>query len=332
MRAVITMSVAAAVVLLGCQDSVGPVAPRLSANPAAAVGSAGLKAPSNAGAATMSETQIAISWQDNSPNEDGFEVHRSITGGPAFFFIATTRANVLTYRNEGLSPGTTYCYQVRAVRKSASLTMYSAFSNTACATTLAPPPPPPPPPPLPPASASGTTAVPAYSTDVGISWTDNSSNEDGFHVDRSADGGVVWGRVATAGANSNSIYLDAMAELPICYRVVAFNAGGEAPASNAACTTPPAGPTNLTATRVDAVTVELTWDDNSAFEDGYEVWEVECTGLCNSDGSTIARLIAVLPPNSTLYRGADISSGYWVWVVARKDGGYSDDSNGVFAP
>jgi len=46
-------------------------------------------APSNTNAVAMSDSKVNVSWQDNSPNETGFEVHRS-TNGPsgAFTLIA----------------------------------------------------------------------------------------------------------------------------------------------------------------------------------------------------------------------------------------------------
>ena len=64
----------------------------------------------------------------------------------------------------------------------------------------------------------------------------------------------------------------------MCHRVIAINASGEAP-SNAACTTPPARPTNFVVT-ADANTTVLTWNDNSAVEDGYQVrrFQTNCIG------------------------------------------------------
>lgn len=48
--------------------------------------------------------------------------------------------------------------------------------------------------------------------------------------------------------------------------------GGDAPPSNPDCTAPPAAPTNLVATPRDDGGADLRWSDNSAVEDGYEVW------------------------------------------------------------
>jgi hypothetical protein len=179
---------------------------------------------------------------------------------------------------------------------------------------------------------------------VTISWIDNSANEEGFRIDRSIDGGAVWNLVATAGANNTAAGdLPGVAEQQTCYRVIAFNAGGSAPASNTACTTPPAGPTNLIERLVDAQTVELSWTDNSAVEDGYQVWLRGAWWNCCPDGGACDAgvyegvvPIAALSANSTTYRygasGGSESCGftaYGYFVTATKDGGTSDPSNEV---
>jgi titin len=294
-------------------------------------------APSNSNGVASSESTIEISWQDNSSNETGFEVHRSATVTGSFTLRTTRGPQITRYSDQGLEPGSQYCYKVRAARVKGSNTSYSAFSNTACATTPGPPPPP-----APPAAASGAIARPLSSSSVALSWTDNATNEDGFRIESSIDG-MVWGLLATAGANTSTAgNLPAVAEQQMCYRVVAFNAGGKAAPSNTACATAPARPTNVVVTRLDAGTVALTWSDNSAVEDGYQVrlFQTNCIGpacpafdpLCENYGiceRTI--LIAELPANSTAYTGPNPGGvGYSynvVYVVAMKDGGHSDPSD-----
>jgi hypothetical protein len=159
-----------------------------------------------------------------------------------------------------------------------------------------------------------------------IGWGDNSSNEDGFRIERSTDGGATW---AVAGIAPASNYAGSTAtdggrasELEVCYRVVAFNASGDSAPSNTACTTPPAAPSNLTKTWLDAVTVEVRWTDNSAVEDGYEVHFSDGESYCS---------YAFLPPNSTsiIYMIDPYSDPYgfclnYIEVFATKDFGWSE--------
>jgi len=299
--------------LLGCDHS-QPLEPTVQA--AGAVGPTPT-APSNTGAGLMPENRIAVSWRDNSWNETGFEVHRSITGGDgAFTFLASTGATVTFYADGGLSPATQYCYKVRAFKQAHGKTTYSSFSNTACATTPASPPPP--------APASGVDALPSGVNGI-VRWIDNSTNEDGFRVERSSDLGSTWAIVETLGPNFTSSYDGGLAlEQQVCYRVIAFNGGGESAPSNTDCTTPPAGPTDLTATWMGQTgDVELTWTDNSGVEDGYELWSYTVDG----EGWLTFQMVG-LPPNTTRYVDpGPIGPTYYVRAI--KDGGTSYASNEV---
>jgi hypothetical protein len=279
---------------------------------ASATGAGGptVKAPSNGSAVLASESRIDVRWQDNSPNETGFEVHRS-TGGAsgAFTLLGSTGAGVTSHSDAGLTPATQYCYKVRAFKRADGKTSYSAFSNTACATTPAPP--------LP-TAASGADAKPANSTTVDVRWIDNSTNEDGFRVERSPDLGSPWTTVATVGPNVTSSLDGGLAsEQQVCYRVIAFNGAGDSPPSNTDCATPPAAPTGLTATGLDGSAIDLAWTDNSTVEDGYELRR-------STDGVTFGA-VASVPSNSTTYRDGSVSENttYWYIVRAKKDGGFS---------
>jgi len=319
-----------AVLLVGCagERSVDPLS---AASPNAAVLSAPpVAAPANVSATAVSETRIDIAWLDKSDNESGFEVHRSPSGANGTFsLLATTAANVTSYRDSALVAVTQYCYQVRAVRVSGNRKSYSSFSNSACATTASPPPPPPPPPPPIPNAASILGATPTSSNSAAVGWVDNSANEDGFRVYRSGDGGSTWVLAFTETAGNGWANVWGATERLNCYRVVAFNVTGESSPSNTACTTPPATPSNPVATAL-GTELELTWNDDSGVEDGYQVWIYTwscCTGACNAfDPYAGEWLLAELPANSTRVRIATPGACYQLWVVAMKDGGNSDRS------
>jgi hypothetical protein len=59
-----------------------------------------------------------LRWTDVASNETGYEIDRATCGG-AFANIATTAANVETYTDTGLTPGTCYEYRIRAIGASA---------------------------------------------------------------------------------------------------------------------------------------------------------------------------------------------------------------------
>ena len=330
----------AAVALLSGCDGHRPVEPTSVVGVSGAVTAVApsLRAPSAVTATVISYDRIFVTWLDNSGNEDGFEVHLSSTGDPGTFALrATVRAN-LKEHVEVTQPSTQYCYRVRAVRTIGKGLSFSEFSNVSCATTpQAPPPPPPPPPPLP-DPAGSLDVMPYLSTAVQMRWG-SSRKEDGFRIERSTDGATSWSSVATVPSTSTDhLYYDygLTSEQRVCYRVIAFNAAGDAEPSNVDCTTPPRAPTNLVGTlRADGA-VDLTWTDNSTVEDGYEVWALIGSWVCYGwdpcywvvDDYQVGDLAA----NTTSYRCPAEScggAGSLIHVKARKDSGYSDDSNYV---
>jgi len=91
-------------------------------------------APSNLVAAADGTSEIVLTWSDNANNEDQFRLQRAIGGG-SFSTIANLSANTTGHRDDGLDPGTTYRYRVRASNSDG----VSSWSSTAQATTNANP-------------------------------------------------------------------------------------------------------------------------------------------------------------------------------------------------
>jgi hypothetical protein len=256
-------------------------------------------------ASAVDQQTIQVAWIDNSAVEDGYEVMRT-TGGP-WTVVVDLPANSTNYRDAGLSSNATYSYEVRA-KKDAG---YSDFSDPVSVVLANEPP----------AAPSGTNASPITSTEVVVNWIDNSSNEDGFRIERSIEGS--WVAVGTVDPWTGSfVDVGVPTEQQLCYRVVAFNGSGDSAPSNIGCTIPNDGPTNLTATEVDQTTFDLTWSDNSRVEDGYEVHRVFPLG----NGETA--VVADLPANSTAYRVTEQCSVTYM-VRAKKDGGFSAFSNSI---
>jgi predicted phage tail protein len=90
-------------------------------------------APSNLTATVVSNSQVNLSWTDNSNNETGFKIERCQGSGcTTFVQVAQVGANVTTFNNTGLARNTRYRFRVRAFNAVGN----SAYSNIAAARTL----------------------------------------------------------------------------------------------------------------------------------------------------------------------------------------------------
>ena len=182
-------------------------------------------APSNLSASTASDSQISLSWSDNSSDETSFRIQRSLDG-VNFGEVGSTGAGATSYLDTGLSANTTFSYRVLASNTAGA----SEPSNTASATTDPPPPPP--------VAPTNLVATATSDTTIGLSWSDASNNEDGFLVDRSLDS-ITWEEsVASLPANSNSFGDSGLnGSTTYFYRVSAFNAQGGNTSAVASATT-----------------------------------------------------------------------------------------------
>jgi PKD repeat protein len=83
-----------------------------------------------------------------------------------------------------------------------------------------------------PAAPTGLRVTRGGAKQLNLTWTDNSDNEDGFKVERSADG-TSWAQIGTVGAGVTA-FSDTTVALGnfYFYRVRAFNGGGDSDYSN----------------------------------------------------------------------------------------------------
>ena len=94
----------------------------------------------------------------------------------------------------------------------------------------------------------------ADAAQLSLTWTDASTNEDGFKIERATGTAGAYGQVASVAAGTTG-YVDATvtAGSTYCYRVRAYNTAGDSAYSNAACATPAsATPYTVTVGKVGA--------------------------------------------------------------------------------
>jgi RHS repeat-associated protein len=217
-------------------------------------------APSGLSATAANSSQINLTWTDNSNNEIGFRIERSLTLGSGYNEVHVTGANESTWSNTGLSAGTTYHYRIRATNHVGN----SNYSTTSTAITTAPVP----------VAPSGLAAVAASSTSVTLNWVDDSTNETGFEIERSSNGGSTYVWIHTTASNAVSYTNTGLtAGSTYYYRIRATNAGGASAYSNVATVglVVPVVPSGISATTASASQINLTWIDASSNETGFRI-------------------------------------------------------------
>jgi hypothetical protein len=97
-----------------------------------------------------------------------------------------------------------------------------------------------------PAAPSGLTATAASSSQINLAWVDNSSNEDGFKIERCQGVGCSsFTQIATVGVGVTTYPNTGLATATsYSYRVRAYNAAGDSAYSNTASATTLSGPSN----------------------------------------------------------------------------------------
>lgn len=86
-------------------------------------------APSSPSATANSSSQITVGWTDNSSDETGFKVYRGTTSG-VLSLLGTATANETTFVDTGLTPSTTYYYEVRSYNAAGDSAATSEVSAT----------------------------------------------------------------------------------------------------------------------------------------------------------------------------------------------------------
>jgi putative hemolysin len=278
-----------------------------------------LSAPSSLAANAISFTQIDLSWSDNSTDETSFRVERSPNGSSSWVEIANVSANTTSYSNTGLSSCTTYYYRVRAHRSGDNV--YSSYSNLSNATTTGCP--------LTAPSSLATSAI--SSSQINLSWSDNSTDETSFRIERSPNGSSSWVEIANVSANTTNFSNTGLASCTTYYyRVRAHRSGDNVYSSysnlsNATTTgCPLTAPSSLATSALSSSQINLSWSDNSTDETSFRVER-------SPNGSSSWVEIGNVSANTTSYSNTSLSSctTYYYRVRAHRSGDnvYSSYSN-----
>ncbi len=271
-----------------------------------------------------SNRTVDMAWVDNSADETGFNIQYSIDGGDTWFASGNTSADVNYRTATGLRVGVTYEFRVRSFNAYGS-SGWTTGSFTVPISENAP-------------AAPTDFVYGEYDADartLGMSWTDNATNETGYKVQYSIDGGATWYAAGNYGADVTSRTATSVnAGRTYMFRVAAYNADGTSawlvsdPYEVSPSVHIPAAPSEVTFSDYDpeAQTVIMSWTDNSSNEKGFKV-------EYSVDGGTTWNDSAYLEANATSRTVTKLVPGrdYSFRVAAYNNYGYSDWTFGSFS-
>jgi Fibronectin type III domain len=227
--------------------------------------------PASLAANVVSSSQINLSWAGNSGNSNihGYTIGcatNSSFSGAVYQYVSGNGAT--SFNHTGLYAGTTYYYKIKA-EGSTSDAYDSAYTSYITATTTG----------AAPNAPSGLSASAVSSSQINLSWTDNSGNETGFEIKRATDSAFTQNAV-WVGNIQGTIYSDTglSASTTYYYKVRAEGATQDsAYTASASATTDASGdtvpnsPSGLNASVASGTQVNLSWTDNSGNETGFEI-------------------------------------------------------------
>ncbi len=178
--------------------------------------------PSDLNLTSATKNSLNISWTDNSDNETGFIVYRSLSESGNFEAIVTVNENTTSFIDENVDISTYYYYKVRALSTEA----YSDYSNLLTAKTRGV------------KTPTNLTAMSTISNTAVLNWIDNSTDETGFIVERSLLENTEFNKINTVNADETE-YTDNSVEFDknYQYRVMAINLTDSSEYSNVAVAT-----------------------------------------------------------------------------------------------
>jgi formylglycine-generating enzyme required for sulfatase activity len=168
--------------------------------------------PSNMEIGDISDITKQVGWEDNCNFEEGYVIQRD--GGSGFLPLYETAENITNYVDFDLIPGVEYSYRVAGYtkhNKSSWLTSNPISTNFPAPYDL--------------------TATPLSESEIGLSWADTCTFEDGFIIER--DAGLGYEQLIEISANITN-YTDTGLSIGIIYtyRIRSYTAHSASSYSN----------------------------------------------------------------------------------------------------
>lgn len=240
-----------------------------------------LTAPTNLQATNVDDSRVKLTWKDNTNSEIYYQIDLKEASASAFSALtfanhSSTSTTENTYRLR-LVPNTDYNFRVRATRiENVNATQPNASPYNPNTVTLRTPPL------SPPTNFSASTISEKL---IRLRWLDNSTNETGYEIQyRELGSSDAFETLGTLGENTSFVDVPVPQGSSLEWKVMAiyqYTPTGSttstivrsAPSDVVIYSTSFPPPTNLQASMTGlANTVDLTWEDNSNTEFGFNIY------------------------------------------------------------
>lgn len=271
-------------------------------------------APSEFEAKVVTETQVNLTWKDNSTDETGFSIERSWVNAGKWETLPVKMVDksVTQYSDSDIKPNSIYKYSIKAVNQVGASDAVSAEAHTTLAAPAVP-------------VIKEVKAVSAIS--VSVTWTevpgarsifiDRQGPDDVFYKSAGVVDGWLTSFVDDQGLVPNTKYT---------YRLTAQNYKGDVESKPIEVTTLagsgiPAAPSKLEAAlNPSGKAVKLSWQDNSGNEQEFILEKKAGTG-------SYIELAPITAGATEFADPVEAGKNYSYRIMARNTAGKSDYSN-----
>jgi titin len=275
-------------------------------------------------AVSNTNTSITLTWEDESINETGFVIERSVLGENSYSEIGQTSTDVLTYTDETVTFGAEYDYRIKTVQDAIESAYSEAISFKAGAVVM---------------NASTLARCNYYLLDPGAlsNYANNQATTmvlqptdpaqkvklsfEAFDLESSNDYLRIYNGSTT---DAELLFELTGSSLPANFNAtntegaltVAFSSNASTTASGfqalVACVTIPEAPTNLQATDSTFNSVTLTWTDNASSETQFVIYRSAAIDGSYSEVGTVAADVVTYTDTEL-----DYSTQYFYKVAAK---------------
>ncbi len=210
-------------------------------------------APTNLSFSKINLNTIKLDWLETSNGEDGFRIDKKVGASDWILGYASVGENIKTYTDISAEINENLEYRIYAFKDSnTSSSISKSIDNTFPAPTI-------------------LTVIQNNVYTFSLNWSDNSTGEEGFRIERKIDDGTYSEIASTTSTSFVDSTVSKKGYSTVYYQVRAYKDTYYSSYAVASSSVTFPAPTGLNYSKEDINTIKLDWIDNSTGEDGFKI-------------------------------------------------------------